>query len=276
MGKMKTQIVEGESVDSTQSLKSSDGKNKIKSQKAHQKDKDKVHISGLKGGQRVKAVEASPEEAQLAETGVNATTKKVKGAERVRGKKYKEAKTKFDHEKYFATKDAVKLVKETSYSKFDGTFEMHLSVKKAGTSVQVTLPFQAGKVKKIEIANEDTLAKLKEGKIDFDILVSTQAMMPKLVPFARLLGPRGLMPNPKNGTLVADEKQAKNYSTGSVLIKTEKESPLIHTVVGKNSQKDEEIVANIEAVLKGLGGSKQVVKAFVKSSMSPSVRLLVK
>jgi large subunit ribosomal protein L1 len=99
--------------------------------------------------------------------------------------------------------------------------------------------------------------------------------MPKLVPFARLLGPKGLMPNPKNGTLVADIKKAKSFSTGAVTLKTEKEAPLIHTVIGKNSQKDEEIIENAEAVLKALGGSKQIVKAYMKSTMSPSIRLQI-
>jgi large subunit ribosomal protein L1 len=193
----------------------------------------------------------------------------------VRGKKYVEAKKQFDREKLYSVEEAVKLVKSTSYSKFDGTMELHLVVKKAGTSANVTLPHQAGKVKKVEIANEDTIAKLKTGTIDFDILVSTAAMMPKLVPFARLLGPRGLMPNPKNGTLVADEKKAKSFSTGSILIKTEKEAPLVHTVIGKNSQKDEEIVENAEAILKALGGNKQVIKAYMTSSMSPSVKLAI-
>jgi ribosomal protein L1 len=81
------------------------------------------------------------------------------------------------------------------------------------------------------------------------------------------------MPNPKNGTLVADIKKAKTFSSGAVTLKTEKEAPLIHTVIGKNSQKDEEITQNAEAVLKALGGSKQIVRAFVKSTMSPSVKL---
>ncbi len=250
-------------------------KNKVKSQKAHQASEGKVHVAGLKGGQRVKIVEAAPtEEAPVIEEGqVQTGAPKKKLIERVRGKKYKEAKTKFDHEKLYSLKEAVKLVKDTSYSKFDGTMELHLVVKKTGTSASVALPHQAGKQKKVEIADENTIAKLKEGKVDFDILVATTAMMPKLVPFARVLGPKGLMPNPKNGTLVADEKQAKKFSTGSVALKTEKEAPLIHTVVGKNSQKDEEIADNVEAILKALGGSKQIVKAYLKSSMSPSVKL---
>lgn len=254
-------------------------KNKKKSQLAHKADEKKVHVSGLKGGQRVKSVDASPtEEApEIQETGAGevSSSKKAVKAERTRGKKYVAAKAKFDREKLFELKDAVKLVKDASFSKFDGTMELHMVVKKAGTSANVTLPFQAGKQKKVEIADEDTIKKLKEGKVDFDILVATVALMPQLVPFARLLGPKGLMPNPKNGTLVADEKKAKAYSTGSILIKTEKEAPLVHTVIGKNSQKDEEIIANTEAVLKALGGSKQIVKAYMKSSMSPSVKLVI-
>lgn len=121
-----------------------------------------------------------------------------------------------------------------------------------------------------------TIEKLKEGKIDFDVLVATADMMPKLVPFARLLGPKGLMPNPKNGTLVNDLKKAKSFSTATITLKTEREAPLIHTVVGKVSQKDEEIVGNIETVLKALGKNKQIVRAFLKSTMSPSAKIELK
>ena len=179
--------------------------------------------------------------------------------EKIRGKKYVEAKNKISAGKAYPIDEAVKLVKEASYSKFEGTVEMHLVVKKVGTSVQVALPYQAGKTKKIEVATDETIEKLKKGIIDFDILVATVDLMPKLVPFARLLGPKGLMPNPKNGTLVTDPKKAQAFSASTVTIKTEKEAPLIHTVVGKVAQSDKEIVENIEALLKVLGGAKQVV-----------------
>ena len=264
---MKTQFV-GEESD----------KNKEKSHQAHKSEEGKVHVAGLKGGQRVKVVEAAvTEEAPIEDIKLQSDkgTKSKKIIEKVRGKKYVEAKKKFDREKFYKVLEAVKLVKDSSYSKFDGTMELHLVMKKAGISSQVALPFQAGKQKKVEIADENTVAKLKEGKIDFDILVATQEIMPKLVPFARLLGPKGLMPNPKNGTLVPDLKKAKAYSTGAVTVKTEKEAPLIHTVVGKNSQADKEIVENIEAIFKVLGGNKQIVRAFVKSTMSPSVKILM-
>lgn len=195
--------------------------------------------------------------------------------EKVRGKKYVEAKGKISLGKSYPVLDAIKLVKDTSYSKFSGTMELHLVLKKVGTSAQIALPHQAGKTKKIEIASDETIEKLKKGIVDFDILVATVDQMPKLVPFARILGPKGLMPNPKNGTLVNDPKKAASFSASTVTIKTEKEAPLIHTVVGKVSQDDKEIAENIEAILKAFGGAKQVVRAFIKSTMSPSVKLAI-
>ena len=260
----------------TQFVGEANEKNDKKRTEAHKSEAEKVHVAGLKGGQRVKAVEAAAtEEAPIIDEGGVTRTPEKKVVEKVRGKKYVEAKAKFDREKSYKTAEAVKLVKGSSYSKFDGTMELHFIVKKIGISAQVTLPFQAGKVKKVEVADEDTITKLKAGKIDFDILVATVDMMPKLVPFARLLGPKGMMPNPKNGTLVADVTKAKSFSTGAVVIKTEKEAPLVHTVVGKNSQDDKEIIDNTEAVLKAFGGGKQIVRAFIKSTMSPSVKLLL-
>ncbi len=238
-----------------------------------------VHLSGAKGGDKIKVVEALPtEETPIIEEGTEVvrTPSKSKKVERTRGKKYVEAKAKLDHEKFHKAAEAVALVKATSYSKFDGTMELHIVVKKVGTSVQITLPHQAGRVKKVEIATDETIEKLKAGKIDFDVLVATAEMMPKLVPFARLLGPKGLMPNPKNGTLVSDPKKLKSFSASAITLKTEREAPLIHTVVGKVSQKDEEIAENIETILRALGGDKGIVRAFVKATMSPAAKIKIK
>lgn len=281
MGKTKTAFVSEQGEDKQSLASRGPGKH----EKASKGKEEKVHLAGLKGGQRVKVVEAAPtEETPVFEAsgpeglrpgGEGAETKaetKKKIVEKVRSKKYQEAKAKIDREKFYKIKDAVKFVKEMSYSKFDGTMELHIVVKKAGISAQVALPHAAGREKKVEIADDKTIENLKAGKIDFDILIATPAMMPKIVPFAKLLGPKGLMPNPKNGTLVSDPKKAK-AGGNSLNLKTEKEAPLIHTVVGKNSQKDEEIVENTEAILNALGGSKQIVKAYMKSTMSPSVKL---
>lgn len=204
-------------------------------------------------------------------------TSKVKKeiVEKQRGKKYLEAKTKINKSNSYKLLDAIKLVKETSYSKFDGTMEMHLVVKKTGVNLNVTLPFSTGKQKRIEFADEKTLEKLKLNKIDFDVLLATADMMPKLVMFAKLLGPKGLMPNPKNGTIVKSEKDIQKFGGNTINIKTEKEAALIHTSFGKVSQKDEELVKNAETIIEKLGGSKTIIRGFVKSTMSPSVKLEV-
>ena len=236
--------------------------------KEPQKKNEKVHISGLKGGQRIKAIETEPtvsEEVEKEET-------KKKKTPRIRSKKWTESKAKVDRTKEYKIEEAIKLAQETSYSKFDGTMEMHLVVKKQGLSVNFDLPFSSGKSKKIEIATDETIKKLKDGKVDFDILVATTDMMPKLVPFARILGPKGLMPNPKNGTLVTDPKKAKEFSVNSVTLKTEKEAPLIHTTFGKVSQKKEELIKNAQSIIDAVN-QKQIVKAFIKATMGPSVRI---
>ena len=204
------------------------------------------------------------------------TEEKSKSKERVRGKKYIESKAKITKATLYSLEDAIKLVKDISSIKFDGTFEMHLVMKKVGITAQVTLPFSAGKQKKVEIADDKTVEKLKAGKIDFDLLLATAEMMPKLVVFARLLGPKGLMPNPKNGTVIKSLKDADKFKGNMVTIKTEREAPLIHTSFGKVSQKNEELVKNAEAIILSLGGSKTITRAFIKSTMSPSVKVMIK
>ena len=195
--------------------------------------------------------------------------------EKQRGKKYLEAKLKINKTNSYKLTDAIKLVKETSYSKFDGTMEMHLVVKKTGVNINVTLPYSAGKQKRIEFATEETLEKLKIGKIDFDVLLTTADMMPKLVMYAKLLGPRGLMPNPKNGTIVKSVKDKEKFGGNTINLKTEKEVPLIHTSFGKVSQDLSELVKNAETILDKLGGSKTIVRTFIKSTMSPSVKIQI-
>lgn len=239
-----------------------------KAKKEKKKESQKVHVAGLKGGQRVKAIEVEPVVVTEETTEKQLKKKVVK----VRSKKYQEAKGKIDRNKEYKIIDAIKLVKETSYSKFDGTMEAHLTLKKTGMSAQVSLPFSGGRAKKIEVADEETLKKLQAGKVDFDILLATPDMMPKLVAFARILGPKGLMPNPKNGTLIKSKEDAKKFSASTFTLKTEKEAPLVHASFGKVSQKESELEANLEAILEALG-KKQIIRAYVKATMSPSVKV---
>lgn len=191
-----------------------------------------------------------------------------------RSKKYSEVKSKVSGKAYKVS-DAVALVKEISYTKFDGTVELHLVLKKGGVNLQVALPHSTGKTKKIEVADDNTIKKLESGKIDFDLLLATADMMPKLVKYAKILGPKGLMPNPKNGTVIKSAKDADKFGGNTIQVKTEKDAPLVHTIVGKVSQKSEELVKNTEAILAALGKDKQIVRAFLTSTMSPSVKLLI-
>jgi len=259
MGKTKTAIVSGEPESKT------DEKKKRKQKKSLKEEKG-VRIPGLKGGERVVAIDAEPLPEEEKES------KKVERKPKTRGKKYQDARAKIDKSKSYPLTEAIKLVKETSYSSFNGSVELHIVAKKQKTSANVTLPHSTGKEKKIEVAKETTIKKLEKGKIDFDVLLATPDMMPKLVPFAKLLGPKGLMPNPKNGTIIKSIGEAKKFSVNKINLKTEKKAPLIHTSVGKVNFKQEELEENIEAVLNGIG-KRQIVKAYLASSMSPSVKI---
>ncbi|MGB6838923.1 MAG: hypothetical protein WBD86_01995 [Microgenomates group bacterium] len=265
MGKTRTAVISGEPQPSKA------GERKKKKQRKSLKEEKGIRIPGLKGGERVVAVTAEPlpkEEKTEKEKKIVKKERKTK----VRGKKYKQVRAKINKTKLYPLSKALELVKETSYSSFDGTMELHLVVKKEGLSANIKLPHSAGKKKKIEIAKDTTIKKLEKGKVDFDILLATPEMMPKLVPFAKLLGPKGLMPNPKNGTLIKSASEAKKFSTNTITVKTEKKAPLIHTVIGKVNQKDKELVENAEAVLTGIG-KRQIVKAYLCATMGPSVKI---
>jgi large subunit ribosomal protein L1 len=255
--------------------------------KVGKKGKGLVSKVGLKGGERIKVVggdlpdetSATSEDAEKSEE----ATEKIRKP-KVRGKKYISASTKIDKTKLYSIADAIKLIKETSYSKFDGTFELHLIVKKQGLTINTELPHSAGKAKKIEVADEKTIEKLKSasgpkgsgpgGKVDFDVLLATADIMPKLVPFAKILGPKGLMPNPKTGTLIKSKADAKKFSANSIALKTERKAPIIHAVVGKVSQKDKELEENVDALIEAVT-KRQIVKAYLCSTMSPSVKLKI-
>ena len=194
---------------------------------------------------------------------------------KIRGKKYQAARKKVDPNKLYSLSDAIKLVKETSISKFEGKIEAHVTVMDIGNSGEIVFPHLETSSKKIVILNDKILAEIKDGKVNFDVLIATPITMTKLLPFARLLGPKGLMPNPKSGTLTDKPEDAvKKLSVAKTVIKTEKKAPVIHIVVGKVSQVAKELEANVTELIKVIKPVK-IKKLALCATMGPSVKVII-
>ena len=245
-------------------------------------DRQVTKAPGLTGGQRVvDTAEESLRELEIIEKKQQAIsapeeTKKVKKL-KIRSKPYQTAKSKVDMSKLYPLSEAIKLLRDISLAKFNGTVELHLVLKDLPAGRQgkeVDLPHSTGKTRKVAIADDKTLAQIEKGQIDFDILYASPDQMSKLVKYAKILGPKGLMPNPKTGTVVPDPEETikKQTAKNTIFLKTEKSAPLIHTIVGKLSATDLQLIANIQAILASLP---QISKAVLKSTMSPAIKLLL-
>lgn len=191
-----------------------------------------------------------------------------------RSKKYATVKSKVDRHRKYDVLSAIELAKQLSYSKFEGTLSVDIEVKDLDTTAEVTLPHTTGKQKKVVVVDEKVLKQIEDGKLDFDILVSSPEFMPKLAKHARVLGPKGLMPNPKNGTLTANPDRAvKELSAGKQMLKTEKKQPLLHVALGKTSLETKQLVENLQALLTALRG--KVIGAVVSPTMGPGIKVEV-
>jgi len=191
------------------------------------------------------------------------------------GKAIRASKSKVDSQKKYDIETAVKLVKTTNITKFVSTVTLHLNLvtKDAPTRVELTFPYMAGAAKRVAIVTDELLKDIEKGKIEFDILVTSPAFMPKLAKFAKVLGPKGLMPSPKAGTVTPDpEKKAKEFAAGKTVVKAEAKFPLMHVTVGKINQAEAELIANIKALLDAVK-LKNVTKATLASTMSPGIKL---
>lgn len=191
-----------------------------------------------------------------------------------RGKKYTEARGLVDKTKEYSIPEAIELIKQMSFTKFTGSVEAHLQVKEAGVSATLTFPHSTGKTVRVAIVDEEVLSEIQKGIINFDVLVAKPADMKDLTKFAKVLGPKGLMPNPKNGTLTPNpEAKKKELEAGAVTLKTERKAPLVHTIVGKVDMETKQIAENVESLLKAFVG--KTVKLYLCGSMTPSVRVAI-
>ena len=245
-----------------------------KAKKAEQKLAVEVQSEDIEQKAVTEETETTEKVAETSETAAEEVSTGQKVAKK-RSKKYLAAKAKVDVTKYYSLKEAVKLVKETSLSKFDGKVEAHVTIFDIGNVGEITFPHLETASKKVVILNDTILAELKEGNINFDILIATPSTMPKLLPLAKILGPKGLMPNPKNGTLTEKpEDSLKKLSVAKTILKTEKKAPVVHIIIGKVSQKEEEIIANVEELIKTIKINK-IKKLALCATIGPCVKIKV-
>ena len=254
----------------------------------------KVEGVGLHGGERTSLVEGTELKADVREileqvesggkSSESRTNKKKLVGPKPRSQKYQEAAKLVDKTKIYPLTDAIDLIKKTSYTKFDGTVEIHLNLnptvlgekkEKKDFRGSVTLPHGTGKQVRVVAADDTILKEIEGGTINFDILVSHPSMMPKLAKVARILGPKGLMPNPKTGTVTEDvEKRIKELSHGQVNFKTEPENAIVHLIVGKVSFENEKLLANINAIYDVIGRNK-ILKATIAATMGPGITIQI-
>jgi large subunit ribosomal protein L1 len=220
------------------------------------------------------------------------------------GKKYLEASKLVDREKIYSPEEAAALAKETTYVGFDATIEAHLRLgvdpRHADQMVRgtVVLPHGTGKVVRVvvfaqgdkaqealragadEVGGEDLVKKIEAGWLDFDVALATPDSMGMVGKLGKILGRRGLMPNPKAGTITFDlERAVSEVKGGRVEFKLDK-SAILHVEVGKSSFDAEALVANLAAFVdavnraKPSGAKGQYLKSLtIANTMGPGIRV---
>lgn len=223
----------------------------------------------------------------------------------MKGKKYKNSISKIDRNKAYNVEEAIKLVKETSTSKFDETVEiairLNVDVKKAEQQLRgaIVLPHGTGKSKKVlvvakgdkakdaqkagadYVGEQDILHKIEsENWMDFDVIISTPDMMPALGKLGKILGPKGLMPNPKVGTVTLDVvKAVEDIKKGKVEYKTDSFGN-VHAILGKSSFDENKLIENLKTFVEVIMKSKPstvkgdyVKNISISSTMGPGIKL---
>jgi large subunit ribosomal protein L1 len=217
-------------------------------------------------------------------------------------KRYKSLKDKLEPEKVYSLDEAITLVKDQGELKFDSGVELHvrtgIDVKQSDQQVRGTVSLPHGTGKKQNIAavtndpdsakkagaqtagGEELIKEIQSGKMDFDILVAEPSFMPKLAPVAKILGPRGLMPSPKNGTVAPDlEKAISELAKGKVAFKNDNTGN-IHMLVGRVSFEEKQLKENIQSAFDAIKQSRQssVKGGFIQNivltaSMGPGIKV---
>jgi large subunit ribosomal protein L1 len=220
------------------------------------------------------------------------------------GKKYIDALKRYNRDDEYTPTQACELVKQTASAKFDETVEVAIRLgvdpRKADQAVRGTVALPSGTGKNIRVAvfaagdaaqaakdagadivgADDLAAEIEKGNMDFDLMIATPDMMPLVGKLGRVLGPRGLMPNPKTGTVTQDTGRAvSEFKGGKVEYRTDRYGN-VHVLIGKASFSIEALEANLRAVLDEIQRAKPASakgrylrKITVSSTMGPGIRL---
>ncbi|MFA6081932.1 MAG: hypothetical protein WC773_00760 [Patescibacteria group bacterium] len=191
-------------------------------------------------------------------------------------KKYREAVKDLDLTQSYSVEGALEVVKKTSITKFDATVEAHIKLSVTNQRGVIHLPSGSGKEKKVMVVTADNIdafiTQVEAGKIDFDIVVAIPSVMPKLAKTAKILGPKGLMPNPKSGTVTEDVEKAKaEFASGRVEYKQDK-GGVVHLGIGKVSMTPEQLKGNYLALVSALPQPK-IQSIYLSSTMGPAVKV---
>lgn len=276
---------------------------------AEEKKTAKAGKRSAKAIAEVEAEEARQErkaEAQASDEKPKQIAKPTRSRLDRRGKKYREAAKHVDADKQYTLAEALELATKTSPTKFDATVELHVRLgvdpRQADQNIRDNLVLPAGTGKAVRVAvfadediakeakkagadvagSDDFLAQLDKGTIDFDVLIATPNVMARLSKYARILGPKGLMPNPKSGTVTPDVVKAVSQAKAGRVEYRVDSTGIVHLGIGKVSFGTTKLSENLNAVLASIKGNKpaSIKGTYVKSvaittSMGPSIKVAV-
>lgn len=289
-----------------------EGKPKIDAvaEEAASDEEPKTAKAGKRSAKSLKeAEEKAAKEARKAND-TDTETEKPKHVQKVRSKlersskNYRKSAEKIEKGKEYGLKEALELAQSTSTVKFDASVELHVRLnvdpKQADQNIResLVLPHGTGRTVRVAVFGEaddvaaakkagadiagadEFLQQLDKGEINFDVLVATPQVMAKLGKYARVLGPKGLMPNPKSGTVTKDVAKAVSQAkAGKVELRVD-ETGIVHTVVGKVSFDNAKLLENAQAVFASLKSAKPsstkgtyVNTMYATTSMGPSIKI---
>jgi len=245
--------------------------------------KDQIAASAKEESKEEKGEEAKTDKVEETAGDTEKTVEKKakkpkKGKSKIRSKKYQELKALIEVKEKYDISEALELVKKTSMTKFDGNVEVHIRLAgKMGKPEQVRgllqYPFSTGRQISVVILDEKIIDEIADSKkVAADIYLVTPALMPKAAKLAKILGPKGKMPNPKAGTITTDpEKTKKDLEGGQTEYKTDNGGN-IHQVIGKISGKAGDLAENFKTLLAVLPLDK-VQSIHLCATMGPAVKV---